>query len=168
MSQNSGFFIGPYQQKRKELVKKIRFFGAGKPANSLPASLSSSSTNVPAICLKRWWRTAQGNPTKGYVAHFSKNYQKLLLGNWNVLTLTGIELKSEEEAKNIISILLEFLLSRDVVLESYILMAGGSFSIQVLIQLLPCLHVPLQGSFFFNQFLSETFFLVTFCGCEFV
>ena len=40
--------------------------------NSPPASLSSSSTNVPATRLERWSNTAQSNCTQVDVAHFRK------------------------------------------------------------------------------------------------
>ena len=52
---------------------------------------------MTALRLERRSRTAQSNCTQGYVARFPKNY--LLLGNWNVLTLTGKELELVEEAK---------------------------------------------------------------------
>ena len=42
--------------------------------------------------------TAQSNCTQGNVAHFQKNHHRLLLDNWNVLTLTGKELELLEEA----------------------------------------------------------------------
>ena len=64
-----------------------------------PLSLSDNSTNVPATCLERRLRTAQGNNTQGYAAHFRINHHKLLFGNWNALTLAGKELKFVEEAK---------------------------------------------------------------------
>ena len=67
--------------------------------HSPPASLLGSSTKVPATRLERRTRTAQSNRTEGYVAHFRKNHRILLLGNWNVLTLTGKELELVEEAK---------------------------------------------------------------------
>ena len=60
-----------------------------------PPSLAGSSTNVPATQS----RTAQSNRTQGYVALFRKNHHRLLLGNWNVLTLTGKELEFVEEEK---------------------------------------------------------------------
>ena len=40
----------------------------------------------------------QSNRTQDYVAHFWKNHHRLLLGNWNVLTLTK-ELELVEETK---------------------------------------------------------------------
>ena len=67
--------------------------------HSPPASFLGSSTNVPVQNLERRSRTAQSNGTQGYVAHFRKNYHRLLLGDWNVLTLTGKELELVEEAK---------------------------------------------------------------------
>ena len=67
--------------------------------HSSPAKLSGSSTNVHATRLERRSRTAQSNRTQGCVAHFRKNHHRLLLCNWNVLTLTGKELELVEEAK---------------------------------------------------------------------
>ena len=67
--------------------------------HSPPVSLLGSSTNVPATRLERRSRTAQSNRTQVYVARFWKNHQRLLLGNWNVSTLTENELKLVEEAK---------------------------------------------------------------------
>ena len=67
--------------------------------HSSPASLLGSSTNGPATRLERWSKTAQSNCTQGYVAHFRKNHHRLLLGNWNVLTLTKKELELVKEAK---------------------------------------------------------------------
>ena len=66
--------------------------------HSPPASLFGSSTNVPATRLERRSRTAQSNCTQGYVAHFRKNHHTLLLGNWNVFTLTENELELVGEA----------------------------------------------------------------------
>ena len=73
--------------------------------HSPPASLSGSSNNVSTTHLERRLKTAQSNCTQGYVAHFRKNHHRLLLGNWNVLTLTGKELKLVEEAKKYIHII---------------------------------------------------------------
>ena len=64
-----------------------------------PGSLLGSSTNVPATRLERRLRIAQSNRTQGYIAHFRKNYHRLLLGYWNVFTLTGKELKLVKKAK---------------------------------------------------------------------
>ena len=64
-----------------------------------PASLLSSSTYVHTARLERWSRTAQSNYTQSYVAHFWKIHHKLLLGNWNVLTITRRELELVEEVK---------------------------------------------------------------------
>ena len=67
--------------------------------HSLRASLFGSSTIMPATRLERRSRTAPSNRTQGYFAHFWKNHRRLLLGNWNVLTLAGKELELVEEAK---------------------------------------------------------------------
>ena len=85
--------------------KKDRFRVLGKGTlskskrNSPPTSLLGSSTNAPAARLERQSRTALSNRTQIYVAHFRKNHHRLLLGNWNVLTLTEKELRLVEEAK---------------------------------------------------------------------
>ena len=47
---------------------------------------------MPATRLEKRSRTAQNNRTQGYVAHFQKNHHRLLLDNWNILTLSGKEL----------------------------------------------------------------------------
>ena len=39
------------------------------------------------------------NGTQGHVANLRKNYHRLLLGSWNILTLTGKELELVDEAK---------------------------------------------------------------------
>ena len=67
--------------------------------HSPPTSLLGCFTNVPATRLERWQRIAQNNRTLGYVAHSWKNHHRLLLENWNVLTLTRKELKLGKEAK---------------------------------------------------------------------
>ena len=54
---------------------------------------------MSATRLERRSRTAQSNLTQGYVAHFRKNCHRLLLGNWNVLTITGKEFELVEETK---------------------------------------------------------------------
>ena len=54
---------------------------------------------MAAARLERQSKTAQSNRIQGYVAHFWKSHQRLLLGNWNVLTLTEKELELKEEAK---------------------------------------------------------------------
>ena len=88
------------EQNKKD---HVRVLGRGTRSKSKrhfpPTSLLGSSTNMPATRLERRSRTAQSNRTQGYVAHYRKNHQRLLLGYWNVLTLTGKELKLVEEAK---------------------------------------------------------------------
>ena len=54
---------------------------------------------MPAARLERQSRTEQSNRTQIYDAHFRKNHHRLLLGNWNVLTLTEKELELVEEPK---------------------------------------------------------------------
>ena len=66
---------------------------------SPPASSSGSSTNVPATRLERRMEAAQSISTRDNVAHSRVNHHQLLLGNWNILTLTGKELELVEEAK---------------------------------------------------------------------
>ena len=81
----------------------VRVLGRGSRSKSKrhspPASLSGNSTNVPATRLEKRSRTAQGNRNQSYVAHFWKNHHRLLLGTWNILTLTRKELKLVEKAK---------------------------------------------------------------------
>ena len=66
---------------------------------SPPASPSGSSTNVPATRLERRMEVAQSIRTRDNVAHLRVNHHQLLLGNWNILILTGKELELVEEAK---------------------------------------------------------------------
>ena len=83
---------------------RARVLGRGTRSKSKrhspSASLLGSSTNVPTTRLERRSRTAPSNRTQGYIAHFRKNYHRLLLGIWNVLTLTekrvGIGRRGEE------------------------------------------------------------------------
>jgi len=42
---------------------------------------------------------AQSNRTRDKVAHSRVNHHQLLFGNWNILTLTGKELKLVKEVK---------------------------------------------------------------------
>ena len=125
----------------------VRVLGRGARSKnkrqSPPASPSGSSTNVPATRLERRMEAAQSIRTRDNVAHSPVNHHQLLLGNWNILTLTGKELELVEEAKRIISILSEFLQPNDVALELWIWMADGNSSILVLI--LVCLHKRVWG-----------------------
>ena len=66
---------------------------------SLPAISNGSSTKVPATGLERRMKAAQSIRTRDNVAHSRVNHHQLLLGNWNILTLTGKELELVEEAK---------------------------------------------------------------------
>ena len=65
----------------------------------LPASPSGSSISMPATRLERRMEAAQSIRTRDNVAHSRVNHHQLLLGNWNILTLTGKELELIEEAK---------------------------------------------------------------------
>ena len=67
--------------------------GSKTKRHSLSASFLGSFTNVPATQLERPPRTALSNCAQGYVAHFRRNDHRLLLGNWNVLTITEKELE---------------------------------------------------------------------------
>ena len=82
---------------------RVRVLGRGTRSKSKrhspPTSFLGSSTSMPATCLERRSRTALSNRTQGYVEHFRKNHHRLLLGNWNILTLTGKELELLEEAR---------------------------------------------------------------------
>ena len=66
---------------------------------SPPAGPCGSSTNVPATRLERRIEAAQSIRTRDNVAHSRVNHHQLLLGNWNILTLTGKELELVEEAE---------------------------------------------------------------------
>ena len=66
---------------------------------SPPASPSGSSINVPATRLERRMEAAQSNRSRDNVAHSRVNHHQLLLGNWNILTITGKGLELVEEAK---------------------------------------------------------------------
>ena len=79
----------------------IRVLGRGARSKnkrqSLPAGPSGSSTNVLATRLERRMEAAQSIRTRDNVAHSRVN--QLLLGNRNILTLTGKELELVEETK---------------------------------------------------------------------
>ena len=81
----------------------VRVLGRGARSKnkrqSPPAGPSGSSTNVPATRLERRMEAAQSIRTRDNVAHSRVNHHQLLLGNWNILTLTGKELELVEEAK---------------------------------------------------------------------
>ena len=98
---------------------------------SPPTSPSGSSINVPATRLDRRMKAAQSTRTRDNVAHSRVNHHQLLLGNWNILTLTGKELELVEEAKQYHLVLSKFLQPDDVALELWILMADGNSSILV-------------------------------------
>ena len=66
---------------------------------SPPASPSGSSINVPATSLERRMEAAQSIRTRDNVAHSRVNHHQLLLGNCNILTLSGKELELVDEAK---------------------------------------------------------------------
>ena len=81
----------------------VRVLGRGAHSKnkrqSPPASPSGSSINVPATRLERQMEAAQSIRTRDNVAHSRVNHHYLLLGNWNIFTLTGKELELVEEAK---------------------------------------------------------------------
>ena len=82
----------------------VRVLGRGARSKnkrqSPPANSSGSSTNVPATSLERRMEVAQGDYcSRDNVAHSRVNHHQLLLGNWNILTLTGKELELVEKAK---------------------------------------------------------------------
>ena len=88
------------EQNKKDRIRVLSGEAHSKnKRHSPPASLSGSSTNLAETRLERRSRAAQSNRTQVYVAHFRKNHHGLLLGNWNILTLTGKEFKLVEKAK---------------------------------------------------------------------
>ena len=57
---------------------------------------------APPMCPLHVWRGERRQRrirTRDDVAHSQVNHHQLLLGNWNILTLTGKELELLEEAK---------------------------------------------------------------------
>ena len=88
------FFLNPYGIRVLGRVARSK-----NKQQSPPASPSGSSTNVPASRLERRMEAAQSIRTRDNVAHSRVNHHQLLLGNWNILTLTGKELELVEEAK---------------------------------------------------------------------
>ena len=66
---------------------------------SPPASPSCSSTNVPTTYLERQMEAVHSICTRDNVAHSRVNHHQLLLGNCNMLALTGKELELVKEAK---------------------------------------------------------------------
>ena len=81
----------------------IRVLGRGARSKnkrqSPPASRSGRSTNVPATRLDRRMQAEQNICIRDNVAHSWVNHHQLLLGNWNILTLTGKELELVEKEK---------------------------------------------------------------------
>ena len=81
----------------------VRVLGRGahlkNNQQSPPGSPNGSSTNVPATRFERRMEAAQSIRTRNNVAHSRVNHHQLLLGNWNILILTGKELELVEEAK---------------------------------------------------------------------
>ena len=71
----------------------VRVLGRGARSKNMrqspPASPSGSSTNVPATRLEWRMEAAQSILTRDNVAHSPVNHHQPLLGNWNILTLTG-------------------------------------------------------------------------------
>ena len=72
---------------------------------------------------------AQSIRTRDNVALSQVNHHQLLLGNWNILTLTGKELELVEEAKRYHLDIIEVSSTKDVGQELWIWMADGNSSI---------------------------------------
>ena len=75
----------------------VRVLGRGarlkNKRQSPPASPSGTSINVPATRLEWRVEAAQSIRTRDDVLHSRVNHHQLVLGNWNILTLTGKELE---------------------------------------------------------------------------
>ena len=75
-------------QNKKDRVRVLGRGSRSKDKRHSPlASLSGSSSTVPAIRLGRRLRTAQTNCNQSYVAHFWKNHYRLLLSYTGMFTL---------------------------------------------------------------------------------
>ena len=100
-----------------------------------PDRLSGSSSNASATRLERRWTAESNRMLKGYCAHFLKNHHRPL-GSWNILSHTGKELELVKEAKkyhlDIVGV--SFTKKRGSGIADLEGEGGGSFSIQVLIQ----------------------------------
>ena len=125
----------------------VRVLGRGARSKnkrqSSPASPSGSSTNVPATRLERRMEAAQSVCTRDNVAHSPVNHHQLLLGNWNILTLTGKELELVEEAKRYHLDIIGVSSTKRRGSGLWIWMADGNSSILVLI--LVCLQKRVWG-----------------------
>ena len=88
-------------QDKKDRVRVLGRGARSKNKRHSPPSASfiGSSTNVLATRLQRRRRAAQSIHTQGNVARSRDKHHQMLVGNWNVLTLTGKELELVEEAK---------------------------------------------------------------------
>ena len=110
----------------------VRVLGRGTRSKSKrhspSAILLGRSTNMPATRLKRRTRTAQSKLTQGLLHTFGKTITDYCLASRMFSPLQEKGWNWLKRQRIIISILLEFLLPRDMVLESYIWMADGSLS----------------------------------------
>ena len=125
----------------------VRVLGRGacskNKRQSPPASPSGSSTNVPATRLERRMEAAQSIRTRDNVAHSRVNHHQLLLGYWNILTLTGKELELVEEVKRYHLDIIGVFFTKRRGSGTVDLVADGNSSILVLI--LVCLHKQVWG-----------------------
>ena len=84
-----------------------------------------SLADAPPMCLQHVWRGEWRQRRVFvlvimYVAYSRVNHHQLLLGNWNILTLTGKELELVEEAKRYHLDIVEVLPPKDVALKLWI------------------------------------------------
>ena len=86
---------------------------------------------------------AQNICTQDNVAHSWVNHHQLLLGNWNILTLTGKELELVKEAKRYHLDIIKVSSTKRRGSGTVVWMADGNSSILVLI--LACLHKWVWG-----------------------
>ena len=81
----------------------VRVLGRGACLKNMPQSPSTSpscsSTNVLTTRLERRMEAVRIIRTRYNVVHSRVNHDQLLLGNWNIFTLTRKELELVEEAK---------------------------------------------------------------------
>ena len=90
----------------------VRILGRGahfkNKRQSLSASPSGSSTNVPATQWESRMEAVQSTRTRDNILLSQVNHHQMLLGNWNILTLTEKKLAFVEKQSDILSILSEF------------------------------------------------------------
>ena len=56
--------------------------------HSPPASFSANFTNVPALGLEKWSRTAQSKRIQDFIAYFRKNHYRLLIATTGMFSLS--------------------------------------------------------------------------------